>query len=105
MNEHEEELSYEEIFEELINSSEIEISCLKEDVERFKRGLKNHKSYQNKKAKLNGVPMEDLTLSFKVEPSSPDEDFVDVTVSLEKRATILIRRKPTVSMKGELKDE
>ena len=101
----EEELSFAEIYGEVLLNQNFSILLREEDVERCKAGLKNYKSYQARRAKAEGLPVDFNVLAFKERPYACETGFIELSISLEKRATVMVKRVKQIDLNGDLDDE
>jgi hypothetical protein len=92
----EEELSYQEIYGQVLESSPMIITVLRNDVDNIKRGVINAKHAARKKANYHGLPWDPATLEFEIKETTIEEErpfYVDLTISAVRRATVKIKRR------------
>lgn len=83
-------MTYEDIYGAVLLNEEIIVTIAPEDEDKIKTGVKNYKAKRNKKAKEEGLPIDEGTLMFSSVPSS-DPLFrgkLDLKIFMEQKARV-----------------
>lgn len=84
------ELSLQDIYQQLIVTSELILRIPAEEEIPLRKGLAMVKSKQNTKLKDSGIQPDRNTLKFDIVPVKGNEDIIDVHISLSPRAGITV---------------
>jgi len=85
-----EDITYQELYQNLLLNEELIICIAAEDEERVKTGLKNVKAKQAAKFKEEGLPVDSSTLAFTSSPSKVHQGAINLHITLTKKATVKV---------------
>jgi len=104
----EEEWTYQEIFSQVLSSGRMTMTILKSELLTVKKGVVNAKQANRKRALYNGLPWDTVVLRFKEEECKNAEErdfYIDLTVFVERKAIVKVKRVSTLKTTLELEED
>lgn len=86
------EITFHDLLANVVLNEEIIITISEGDVERTKTGIKNAKADQTAKLKVDGLPVDNSTLSFITFPNKELEGMIDLKIILARKGTVKIKK-------------